>query len=181
MSTRKPLAKSRSTPPEILGVDHIYLSVAEFERSRIFYDRLMKSLGFRKGTFPVGGEPHCHYYNRSFQITIRPARSGESRHDSYSPGLHHLSLRLANNVAVDKIAGRLRAIGIAVEGPRLWPEYAPDYYAAFFSDPDGIRFEVMNHIRRRKTVRRLWNELKGFTNPLDRLMRRRADQASKSI
>jgi len=177
MSLRKPLAKSRSAPPEILGVDHIYLCVAEFERSRIFYDRLMKSLGFKKGTFPVGGEPHCHYYNRSFQITIRPARSGDTRHDSYSPGLHHLCLRVANNAAVDKIAGRLRAMGIAIEGPRLWPEYAPDYYAAFFSDPDGIRFEVMNHIRRRKTVRRLWNELKGFANPLDRLMRTRINPA----
>jgi hypothetical protein len=30
---------------------------------------------------------------------------------------------------------------------------ACDYYALFFSDPDGIRFEVMNHIKRRKTVR----------------------------
>jgi glyoxylase I family protein len=47
--------------PEILGIDHLYLSVAEFERSRVYYDRLMKSLGFKKGTFAVGGEPHCHY------------------------------------------------------------------------------------------------------------------------
>ena len=180
MSPRKPLTKSRSASPEILGVDHIYLSVAEFERSHVYYDRLMKSLGFKKGTFAVGGEPHCHYYNRSFQITIRPARNGESKHDSYSPGLHHLCLRVENKAAVDKIAGRLRALGIAIEGPRLWPEYAPDYYALFFSDPDGIRFEVMNHIKRRKTVRRLWNELEGFTNPLDRLMRGRANRPSKS-
>jgi len=180
MSLRKPPAKSRSAPPEILGVDHIYLSVADFERSRIFYDRLMKSLGFKKGTFPVAGEPHCHYYNRSFQITLRPARSRKSKHDSYSPGLHHLCLRVENNVAVDEIAGRLRAMAIAIEGPRLWPEYAPDYYAVFFSDPDDIRFEVVNHIKRRKTVRRLWSELEGFTNPLDRLMRGRASRPSKS-
>ena len=70
MSPRKPFAKSRSASPEILGVDHIYLSVAELERSHVYYDRLMKSLGFKKGTFAVGGEPHCHYYNRSFQITV---------------------------------------------------------------------------------------------------------------
>ena len=173
--------KSRAAAPEILGVDHIYLSVAKFERSRTFYDRLMKSLGFKKGTFPVGGEPHCHYYNRNFQITIRPARSRGSKHDSYSPGLHHLCLRVANRAAVDDVAGRLRSIGIAIEGPRLWPEYAPDYYAVFFSDPDGIRLEVMNHMERRKTVRRLWNRLEGFTNPLDRLMRkaRRSQKKAK--
>lgn len=166
------MRKSRAAAPEILGVDHIYLSVAEFARSRIFYDRLMKSLGFKKGTFPVGGEPHCHYYNRNFQITIRPARSRRSKHDSFSPGLHHLCLRVANRAAVDDIAGRLRAMRIAIEGPRLWPEYANDYYAVFFSDPNGIRLEVMNHIERRKTVRRLWNQLEGFNNPLDRLARK---------
>jgi glyoxylase I family protein len=179
MSPREPLAKRRPSPPEILGVDHIYLSVSKFARSRIFYDRLMKSLGFKKGTFPVGAEPHCHYYNRSLQITIRPARNRESKHDSYSPGLHHLCLRVESSDAVEKVAGRLRAMGIEIEGPRLWPEYAPDYYAVFFSDPDGIRFEVMNHMKRRKIVRKLWTELEGFTNPLDRLMRRRADQSRK--
>ncbi len=171
--------KTRAAPPEILGVDHIYLSVAEFERSRIFYDRLMKSLGFRKGTFPVGGEPHCHYYNRNFQITIRPARSRGSNHDSYSPGLHHLSLRVANRAAVDDVGRRLRAMGITIEGPRLWPEYSTDYYAVFFSDPDGIRLEVMNHVEHRKTVRRLWNQLEGFINPLDRLARKRDHPKSK--
>jgi hypothetical protein len=50
-----------------------------------------------------------------------------------------------------------------------------------YSDPDGIWCEVMNHIERRKTVHRLWNELEGVTNPFDRLMRMRADQVSKSI
>ena len=63
---------------------------------------------------------------------------------------------------------------IKVEGPRLWPEYSPDYYAVFFNDPDGIRLEVMNYLKRRKLVRKVWNELEGFANPLDRLMRRRA-------
>ncbi|MGO9603387.1 MAG: hypothetical protein ACLQAT_08305 [Candidatus Binataceae bacterium] len=71
------------------------------------------------------------------------------------------------------MARRLRGLGIAVEGPRLWPEYAPDYYAIFFSDPDEIRFEIMNYRKGRKTVRKLWSELQGFVNPLDRLMRKR--------
>ena len=51
--------KILSGPPEILGVDHTYLSVADFERSRVFYDRLMKSLGFKKGTFTIGGDTHA--------------------------------------------------------------------------------------------------------------------------
>jgi glyoxylase I family protein len=175
--TRKRVSNRHRAAPEILGLDHVYLSVADFARSEVFYDRVMKRLGFKKGTFPIGGEPHCHYFNRNLQISIRPARSAGSRHDSYAPGLHHLCFRVANNAAVDEVARLLRPLGIEMEGPRLWPEYAPDYYAVFFSDPDGMRFEVMNYRKGRKTVRRVWNELEGFVNPMGRLQRKRAKAA----
>jgi hypothetical protein len=29
----------------------------------------------------------------------------------------------------------------------------------------------MNYLKRRKLLRKVWNELEGLTNPLDRLMR----------
>jgi catechol 2,3-dioxygenase-like lactoylglutathione lyase family enzyme len=164
--------RQKTRAPELLGLDHVYLAVSNFERSRRFYDRLMNALGFKKGTAPIGGAPHCHYYNRNFQISIRPARRGSRGHDSYAPGLHHLCLRVANNAAVDEIAQKLRAMKIATEGPRLWPEYAPDYYALFFEDPDGIRFEVMNYRSGKKLVRKLWDQLDGFVNPMDRLQRK---------
>ena len=164
--------KRRSPTPELLGLDHVYLTVSDFGRAQKFYDRLMKALGFKKGTASIGGAPHCHYYNRNLQISIRPARRTSRKHDSYAPGLHHLCLRVANNAAVDEIAGKLRARKIAVDGPRLWPQYAPDYYALFFEDPDGIRFEVMNYRNGRKLVRKVWNKLEGFVNPIDRFVRK---------
>jgi glyoxylase I family protein len=169
--------RPKKPAPELLGLDHIYLAVSNFQRSRRFYDRLMKALGFKKGMAPIGGTPHCHYYNRNLQISIRPARRSSRRHDSYTPGLHHLCLRVANSAAVDEIARKLRALKIPIEGPRLWPEYAPDYYALFFEDPDGIRFEVMNYRKGKKLVKKLWSELEGFVNPMDRLMRKRARSA----
>jgi catechol 2,3-dioxygenase-like lactoylglutathione lyase family enzyme len=46
--------------------------------------------------------------------------------------------------AVDRACAELRALGVAATDPRLYPEYAPDYYATFFEDPDGIRLEVTN-------------------------------------
>jgi len=36
--------------------------------------------------------------------------------------------------------------------PRYYPEYAPDYYATFFEDPDGVRLEVMNFREIRRKV-----------------------------
>ena len=63
----------------------------------------------------------------------------------------------------------LDSLGIAHEGPRLWPEYAPDYYTVFFSDPDGIRLEVMNFREGREQIRAKWDQLDDFVNPFDRL------------
>jgi catechol 2,3-dioxygenase-like lactoylglutathione lyase family enzyme len=31
--------------------------------------------------------------------------------------------------------------------PKLWPEYAPAYYAAFVRDPDGNNIEAVTHSR----------------------------------
>jgi hypothetical protein len=38
----------------------------------------------------------------------------------------------------------LRNIGATiVTEPKLYPEYTPDYYALFFKDPEGIKFEIV--------------------------------------
>ena len=97
------------------------------------------------------------------QISIRPARSGA--HDPYSPGLHHLCLQVADKAAVDKIAGLLRAAGISVTEPALYPQYADDYYAIFFDDPDGLRHEIVARRARRKLTVERWSELTSFLNP----------------
>ncbi len=129
----------------------------------------MRALGFHRGNSPIGGDPHRHYYCREFQLTIRPARHAVA-HDPYAPGLHHLCMRVNDRAAVDAAATALKSAGVEVEGPRLWPGYAADYYAVFFSDPDGIRLEIVNHFERRKTIHARWDELEGFENPLDRLL-----------
>ena len=151
-------------PIEFRGIDHIYLTVSDFRRAEEFYDRALRALGFHRGDAPIGGDPHRHYFCREFQISIRPARSS-APHDPYAPGLHHLCMRVADREAVDDAGSALRAAGIEVDGPRLCPEYLPDYYALFFRDPDGIRHEIVNHMERRKLMHARWDELEGFENP----------------
>jgi catechol 2,3-dioxygenase-like lactoylglutathione lyase family enzyme len=150
---------------EVTAVDHIYVAVRDLERSLRFYDAVMRLLGFKKGTMPVAGEPHAHYFNRVTQYTIRPAR-GEDAHDPYRPGLHHLCFRVATPGNVDAAAAALRAIGVDATAPATYPEYAPDYYATFFSDPDGIRLEIVAHRRMRSLVRDHWDELTEFEDPV---------------
>jgi glyoxylase I family protein len=139
-------------PVEVIGIDHVYVTVRDLGPSERFYDRVMVILGYRKIQSAIGGDPHIHYYNRQFGFSLRPARPTTPDHDPYAPGLHHFCFRVLDERAVDRAAAELRDAGIAVTDPRLYPEYAADYYAIFFADPDGVRLEITNfrEIRRRR-------------------------------
>ena len=150
---------------DVDGIDHVYVAVRDLARSEAFYDGVMRLLGFKKGTFPIGGERHLHYFNRVTQYTIRPARSAEP-HDPYRPGLHHLCFRVASRGLVDEAARGLVALGVAATPPALHPEYADDYYATFFEDPDGIRLEVVALRTGRIVVRDHWEKLTEFEDPV---------------
>jgi catechol 2,3-dioxygenase-like lactoylglutathione lyase family enzyme len=148
----------------VTTVDHVYVAVRDMDRSEPFYDTVMRLLGFRKGTSPIAGERHAHYFNQVTQYTIRPAHGGV--HDPYAPGLHHLCFRVATRGEVDAVAAALGAQGIVASVPRCYPEYAEDYYATFFLDPDGIRLEVVAERWLRTALRERWGELTEFVDPV---------------
>ncbi len=131
-------------PVEVIGIDHVYVTVRDLARATRFYDRVMTVLGYRKAESTIGGDPHVHYYNRQFGFSLRPARPGTPAHDPYAPGLHHFCFRVVDEAAVRRATVELRAAGVEMTEPRVYPEYAPDYFATFFVDPDGVRLEVTN-------------------------------------
>ena len=143
---------------DVLGIDHVYLTVSSLARSEPFYDAVMPLLGFRKNTFDIHGDPHVQYYNRHFGVVLRPARN-PLPHDAYAPGLHHLCLRVESEADVRRVAQDLSAAGISTSAPRLYPEYAPDYFALFFQDPDGLRLEVTNYRQERRERHDRWEAL----------------------
>jgi glyoxylase I family protein len=144
---------------DVIGIDHIYIAVSDLARSEDFYDRAMlKVLGFRKNRFAIGGDPHIQYYNRHFGFVLRPART-KTTHDSYSPGLHHFCLRVDSDADVRRAADALRSLGVDATDAKLYPEYAPDYWATFFNDPDGVRLEITNYRQERRDRHDHWDSM----------------------
>ncbi len=142
---------------DIIGLDHLYITVSDLARSEAFYDRVLPALGFRKNGFTLGEAPHVQYYNRHFGYVLRPARS-QVTHDPYAPGLHHLCFRVESVADVFAAATRLGAAGIETSAPALHGEYAPDYWAIFFRDPDGLRLEITNYRQERRERHDRWEE-----------------------
>lgn len=143
--------------PQITGIDHIYITVSDLARSEDFYDRVMlQVLECRKNRFTLNGDPHVQYYNRHFGHVLRPARSAGG-HDPYAPGLHHLCLRVESIDDVRSAAAALQARGIAASDAANYPAYAPDYWATFFTDPDGVRLEITNYRQERRDRHDRWD------------------------
>jgi glyoxylase I family protein len=142
--------------PEVVGIDHVYLTVSDLAAAERFYDLVLAQvLGFRKNSFALGGDPHVQYYNRQFGIVLRPART-RAAHDSYAPGLHHLCLRVDSEADVRATAEALCALGLDATAAKTYPEYAPDYVATFVTDPDGIRLEITNYREERRWRHDRW-------------------------
>ena len=136
-------------------VDHIQITVRDMVVATPFYDRLLPILGFSKQnrTSALIDEHDLLVVEYSHErlcfavCSPRTALRHESVHRRRPGGLHHLAFRAGSRAEVDRLHDEIKAIGAAIVAPpREYPNYTPiGYYAFFFKDPDGIKYEVVTH------------------------------------
>ena len=136
-------------------VDHIQITVRDLATAVSFYDGFLALLGFNvRDRSSVRLEEHdfdvVEYKHPRLCFAITSPRSAfrnDHVHRRKPGSLHHLAFRVASREEVDRLHGELRAMGAnIVSPPRHYPEYTPaGYYAVFFKDPDGIKYEIVAH------------------------------------
>jgi catechol 2,3-dioxygenase-like lactoylglutathione lyase family enzyme len=130
-------------PIEVLGVEHIDLTVNDIARSRAFYDLVLGELGFRK----YEDENYLHWSNAQMTIAIRSASDTNrgAEFDRYRVGFHHLAFRARSRADVDQFHRFLAREKLTVlDTPAEYPQYGREYYAVFFADPDGMKLELVH-------------------------------------
>jgi catechol 2,3-dioxygenase-like lactoylglutathione lyase family enzyme len=134
-------------------IDHIQITVKDMAVAVPFYDRFLPLLGFdlrRRNTAAIEDhEFHVVEYvhpRLAFAITSpRHAVADDAVHRRRPGALHHLAFKAESPAEVDRLFSELKAIGALIVGePRNYPEYTPQpYYAVFFKDLEGIKYEVV--------------------------------------
>jgi catechol 2,3-dioxygenase-like lactoylglutathione lyase family enzyme len=123
-------------------LDHISLGVSDLERSRQFYDGVLRPLGLvRTMDFADRGSDYgamAGQWGVEFTITIE---RGVAR----LPGLH-VCFRAPDRASVRAFHAAALAVGGDDDGEPGERSYHPDYYAAFVLDPDGHRIEAVCHM-----------------------------------
>ena len=129
-------------------MNHLALTVRDLAKSEQgFYAPVLGYLGYEKVedipdtmTLWFNGEA-------KFAINLWQARPGLSAqpHERYSPGFHHCAFDVGSRADVDDLHQLLHEKGIKVlDAPAEYPQYAPGYYAVYFEDGDGLKFEVVH-------------------------------------
>ena len=135
---------SKGETMEINGIAHIFLTAANFERSRDFYRQLLPFLGL-KPMIDSGGVYYCVGGRTAVAIRAPSPEHTGAAFDQNRIGLHHLCFRARERADVDELHAFLASIGTKIVRAPREDQWAPGYYSMLFEDPDGIRLEI-NHV-----------------------------------
>lgn len=124
---------------------HIFVGVADFERALAFYAPLMAALGNAQ-RFCDRSRPWAGWQSAPGP---RPLFLIGAPYDgrAHVPGNGQMcAFQASSRAQVDHVYRLALELGGSTEGaPGLRPEYHPDYYGAYFRDPDGNKIAVVCH------------------------------------
>jgi glyoxylase I family protein len=127
-------------------MNHLALTVRDLAKSeQAFYAPVLGFLGYDK----VEDIPQTMtlWFNAEAKFALwqaRPPLASQS-HERYATGFHHCAFDVDSRADVDALHRLLRENEIKVlDAPAEYPQYAPGYYAVYFEDADGLKFEAVH-------------------------------------
>lgn len=125
-------------------IDHMGLSVADFQRSRAFYDAVMPALGagcvMSVTLAETGGTYEGAGYGRDGKPSFWIGMGGSLQ------GRLHVAFTAESRAMVDAFYAAAMKAGATDNGaPGIRAHYHPNYYGAFVLDPDGHNIEAVCH------------------------------------
>lgn len=117
-------------------IDHVGLNVADYARSKEFYEQALA---------PIGYEIVMDFEGEATGLGV-PGRPDLWLVRRDPVGFAHIAFVVEERERVDAFhAAALGAGGTDNGGPGTREHYHPTYYAAFVLDPDGNNIEVVCH------------------------------------
>ena len=130
------------------NISHIAMTVSDLERSTAFYNKIFEFIGFKRVEVPESTQqamktPLQAWVGQGYSISIRPSKGEFARrlHDRNAPGFNHLAFTAKDRSDIEKLHELLKQMGATIlDAPAEYP-YSPGYFAVYFADPDGLKFE----------------------------------------
>jgi len=118
--------------------DHIDMRVRGLANVRPLLDPLLSAMGYSEFNIDDGSIG----YHQPGEDGTRPFL-WVIENTQHAPGLSRIAFAAATRSDVDRLASIAQAAGArAFEAPHIASEYGPFYYAAFFEDAEGNKYEI---------------------------------------
>lgn len=126
-------------------ISHVFIGITDFERALAFYSALMDGLGLQR-KFADPAKPWTGWVapGKPRPLFVIGHPFDGQPHDAGNGQM--TSLLAPSRAHVDQAHAAALAHGGMCEGaPGLRPHYHPNYYGAYFRDPDGNKLCVCCH------------------------------------
>jgi len=127
--------------PRVVNIDHLSIHVSDFRKSKEFYGKLFKFLGFE--VMEESGGKAMGWTNGKTRFWITQAKRKTYKYHIGDVGYHHYAFELQSRKDVDELGAFVKKLGAKIIDPP--DEYYEDYYAVFFLDPDGLKLEGVKY------------------------------------
>jgi catechol 2,3-dioxygenase-like lactoylglutathione lyase family enzyme len=131
------------------GIDHLMINANDYHKAVGFYGWLMPRIGYPQSiTFNEPASMTGYYgdYGSLWVVASEPTRRGET-FDKGRVGLREIAFRAESRQQIDDLARDISSHGGRIlDLPREY-DYRPGYYSVFFTDPDGLKLEVVHYAK----------------------------------
>ncbi len=120
---------------------HLSIAVSDGRVSKKFYHKVFAKLGWKVAYEDAEA---AGYSDGAFTLWVVPADKKKKAHTFHGVGFHHFAIGVPQKKLVDEFYAWCKKSKIpVVDAPAAYPQYAKGYYAMFFTDPDGMKLEVV--------------------------------------
>ncbi len=126
-------------------IDHILINCIDRERELPFYSWLLPKLGFKRQVALPDNPLVVGWLGRNTNLWLNVADESlrDQAFDKRRVGLREMAFAAETREEVDEVAREIEFPGGTItDAPQEYP-YWPGYYSVFFTDPDGIKLEVV--------------------------------------
>ena len=129
------------------GIDHLMINANDYEKAVRFYGWLMPKIGYPGSETFTEPSQMTGYYGERGSLWVSPSDEPH-RHltfDKGRVGLREIAFRAESREQIDELARGISSHGGRILDPPREYNYRPGYYSVFFTDPDGLKLEVVHY------------------------------------
>lgn len=129
------------------GIDHLMINANDYEAAVRFYAWLMPKIGYPRTANYSNPSAMTGFYGDNGGLWVMPSDEPH-RSETFAKGrvgLREIAFRAESRGQIDELARGISSHGGRILDPPREYDYRPGYYSVFFTDPDGLKLEVVHY------------------------------------